>query len=198
MLDDIYNGRMFNNIDFDNVLYATFKPKYGILIHYINNKRYFVGQFEDISEKQMKKDIIYLGMATLWSQNSHCKRKKVGTLIVKDNVIISDGYNGTPYGFDNICEKNDSTLDIVLHAESNAITKLSRSTNSSIGASMYNTLSPCIECGKLIHQCGIKEFIFSSIYRDTSGLDFLMKTDILIRYINKKLIDDKILNTFDI
>lgn len=187
-----------NEIDPKHVKYLMFKRDVGLYVQF-SDCFYIGGQHLEHSESQLKKDIIYLGMASLWAQNSHCKRSKVGTLVVKDNMIIADGYNGTPRGFDNSCEdENNRTLDIVLHAESNAITKLSSSTMSSIDATLYTTLSPCVECSKLIHQSKIKEVVFSSLYRDDSGLRFLMETDICLKYINKELVDKKIYNVFDI
>ncbi|MEN8957827.1 MAG: dCMP deaminase family protein, partial [Flavobacteriales bacterium] len=125
-------------------------------------------------EKQLRYDTAYLNMAKEWSKLSHCTRKQVGAIIVKDQVIISDGYNGTPTGFDNCCE-NDSgeTHWYVLHAEANALMKLSKSTNSSRGATLYITLSPCKDCAKLIHQAGIERVVYTQGYKDDSGLKFL-------------------------
>jgi len=121
-----------------------------------------------------KFDIAYLKMAQVWSQLSHCNRKKVGAIIVKDRMIISDGYNGTPSGFENCCEDNDgNTLWYVLHAEANAILKLSRSTQSAEGATLYLTLSPCKECSKLILQAGIKKVVYIDAYSDEDGIEFL-------------------------
>jgi dCMP deaminase len=125
-------------------------------------------------DKQLKYDLAYLKMAKSWSELSHCSRKKVGALIVKDDMIISDGYNGTPSGFDNCCEDdNGDTLWYVLHAEANAILKVSKSTNNSKGATLYLTLSPCKDCSKLVLQAGITRVVFSDNYKDTSGVDFL-------------------------
>ncbi len=113
-------------------------------------------------------------MATEWAKLSHCERKKVGALVVKDRMIISDGYNGTPTGFDNCCEnENGDTQWFVLHAEANAILKLARSNNSASGATLYITLSPCRECSKLIHQAGFKRLVYINDYKDTAGVDFL-------------------------
>lgn len=129
-------------------------------------------------EKQTKLDRRYLRMAAIWSENSYCRRRQVGALIVSDNMIISDGYNGTPAGFPNICEENDVTFPYVLHAEANAITKVARSNNSSEGATLYVTASPCMECSKLIIQAGIKRVVFSDLYRIRDGLDLLQRAGI--------------------
>ena len=131
------------------------------------------------SEKQKKYDKAYMKMAHTWGELSHCKRKKVGALIVKDRMIISDGYNGTPSGFENECEdENHYTKWYVLHAEANAILKVAASTQSCEGATLYITLSPCKECSKLIHQAGIKRVVYSLTYKDRSGLDFLEKAGV--------------------
>lgn len=130
-------------------------------------------------EKQKKYDQTYLKMALEWSKLSHCKRKQVGALIVKDKMIISDGYNGTPSEFDNCCEdENGMTKWNVLHAEANAILKVASSTQSCKNATLYITLSPCKECSKLIHQAGFKRLVYAEAYKDYSGLDFLEKTNI--------------------
>ena len=122
-----------------------------------------------------KYDIAYLRMALEWGKLSYCERKKVGALIVKDRMIISDGYNGTPTGFENICEdEGGATKWYVLHAEANAILKVAASTQSCVGATLYVTLSPCRECSKLIHQAGIKRMVYINQYSDTSGVDFLI------------------------
>ena len=127
----------------------------------------------------------YLRMATIWSENSYCQRRQVGALIVKDNMIISDGYNGTPSGFPNICEdENNVTFPYVLHAEANAITKIARSGNNSDGATLYVTDSPCIECAKLIVQAGIKRVVYSNKYRLTDGIDLLTRAGIEVVYID--------------
>lgn len=131
-------------------------------------------------EKQRQIDGRYLRMASIWSENSYCRRRKVGALIVRGNMIISDGYNGTPSGFPNVCEENDVTFPYVLHAEANAITKVARSNNSSEGATLYVTASPCLECSKLIIQAGIKRVVFSDLYRIHDGLDLLRKAGIEI------------------
>ena len=128
--------------------------------------------------KQRLLDERYLRMAQIWSENSYCVRRKVGALIVRDNMIISDGFNGTPSGFPNICEENNVTFPYVLHAEANAITKVARSNNSSEGSTLYVTASPCMECSKLIIQSGIKRVVFSDLYRIQDGLDLLRKAGI--------------------
>ena len=133
-----------------------------------------------------KFDIAYLKMATEWATLSYCKRRQVGALIVKDRMIISDGYNGTPSGFDNQCEDEEGkTKWHVLHAEANAILKLARSTNSAEGATLYLTMSPCKECSKLILQAGIKKVIYMSNYSDNSGLELLKEANISILKINE-------------
>ena len=131
-------------------------------------------------EKQCQLDERYLRMAQIWSENSYCERRKVGALIVRDNMIISDGFNGTPSGFPNVCEENNVTFPYVLHAEANAITKVARSNNSSEGATLYVTASPCMECSKLIIQSGIKRVVFSDLYRIQDGLDLLRKAGIKV------------------
>ena len=134
-------------------------------------------------EKQHKYDLAYLRMAKVWGELSYCKRRKVGALIVKDKMIISDGYNGTPSGFENVCEdENHYTKWYVLHAEANAILKVASSTQSTKGATLYITLSPCKECSKLIHQSGIKRVVYSKKYKDDSGLAFLEKAGVEIVY----------------
>ena len=136
--------------------------------------------------KAMKNDLIYLQMAKTWGKNSHCKRMQVGCLMVKDKSIISDGYNGSPTGFPNICEdENMVTLPYVLHAEANAITKLAKSTQSSDGSTIYVTLSPCFECSKLIIQSGIKRVVFSEVYRNPESLPFLIEAGIELYRINQ-------------
>lgn len=131
-------------------------------------------------EKQRKYDSAYLKMADIWGELSHCERKKVGALIVKDRMIISDGYNGTPTGFENVCEDEENyTKWYVLHAEANAILKVASSTQSCLGATLYITLSPCKECSKLIHQSGIKRVVYAKAYKDTSGLEFLDKAGVI-------------------
>jgi dCMP deaminase len=128
-----------------------------------------------------KFDRAYLEMAEVWSRNSYCKRRKVGALLVKDRTIISDGYNGTPSGFENICEdENGATKPYVLHAEANAITKVAKSGNSSEGATLFVTASPCAECAKLIIQAGIRRVVYRDAYRLTDGLDLLKRAGIEI------------------
>jgi len=131
-----------------------------------------------------KFDHSYLQMAEIWAQNSYCKRRKVGALLVKDRMIISDGYNGTPSGFENICEdENGVTKPYVLHAEANAITKVAKSSNSSDGATLYVTASPCMECAKLIIQSGIRRVVYSEEYRITDGLDLLRRAGVeVVKY----------------
>ncbi len=135
-------------------------------------------------EKQRRYDLAYLKMAKEWSKLSHCKRKQVGALIVKDKMIISDGYNGTPTGFDNCCEDEEgNTKWHVLHAEANAILKVASSTQGCKGATLYITLSPCKECSKLIHQSGIRRMVYSKAYKDNSGIDFLKRANVEILYL---------------
>lgn len=138
------------------------------------------------SDKQLKYDIAYLRMAIEWSQLSYCQRRKVGALIVKDKMIISDGYNGTPTGFENICEDEEGyTKWYVLHAEANAILKVASSTQSCKGATLYITLSPCQQCSKLIHQAGISRLVYHEAYKDDSGLKFLRKAGVEITHIEQ-------------
>ena len=135
-------------------------------------------------EKQIQFDKRYLEMAHVWAQNSYCKRRQVGALIVKDKMIISDGYNGTPSGFENNCEDEDNkTLPYVLHAEANAITKVAKSNNSSENSTLYITTSPCLECAKLIIQSGICRVVFSDKYHKTDGLDLLERAGIEVVHI---------------
>ena len=133
-------------------------------------------------EKQHNLDLRYLRMARIWSDNSYCERRKVGALIVKDKMIISDGYNGTPSGFENVCEEDGVTKPYVLHAEANAITKIARSSNSSDGSTLYVTASPCIECAKLIIQAGIKRVVYSEKYRLEDGIELLKRAGIDVVY----------------
>ena len=135
-------------------------------------------------EKQRKYDVAYLKMAKEWAKLSYCKRKQVGALIVKDKMIISDGYNGTPTGFENVCEdEEDHTKWYVLHAEANAILKVASSTQSCRGATLYITMSPCRECSKLIHQSGIKRLVYIDRYKDDEGLLFLEKAGVKVVHI---------------
>lgn len=130
-------------------------------------------------EKQRQLDRRYLRMARIWAENSYCVRRKVGALIVKDKMIISDGYNGTPSGFENICEdENGHTKPYVLHAEANAITKVARIGNSSEGSTLYITASPCLECSKLIIQAGIKRVVYNDLYRIQDGLEILRRAGV--------------------
>lgn len=130
-------------------------------------------------DKKRELDYRYLRMATIWSENSYCERRKVGALIVKDKMIISDGFNGTPTGFENVCEdENNVSKPYVLHAEANAITKIARSGNNSDGATLYVTDSPCIECSKLIIQAGIKRVVYMREYRLTDGIDLLRRAGV--------------------
>ncbi len=137
-----------------------------------------------MDKKQKRYDVAYLKMASEWAKLSHCKRKKVGALIVKDKMIISDGYNGTPTGFDNCCEDDDGTTKWhVLHAEANAILKVASSTQSARGATLYITLSPCKDCSKLILQSGIKRLVYANAYKDDEGVAFLKKANIEIVHL---------------
>ena len=130
-------------------------------------------------DKQLTLDRRYLRMASIWAENSYCVRRKVGAILVKDKMIISDGFNGTPSGFENVCEDdNDTTKPYVLHAEANAITKVARSNNSSEGSTLYITASPCQECAKLIIQSGIKRVVFNELYRISDGIDLLRRAGV--------------------
>ena len=131
-----------------------------------------------------KFDHSYLEMAEIWAQNSYCKRRKVGALLVKDRMIISDGYNGTPSGFENVCEEDGVTKPYVLHAEANAITKVAKSGNSSDGATLYVTASPCMECAKLIIQSGIRRVVYRDEYRITDGIDLLRRAGIQVEKVD--------------
>lgn len=138
-------------------------------------------------DKQDKLDLRYLRMARIWAENSYCERRKVGALVVKDKMIISDGYNGTPSGFENICEdEHGLTKPYVLHAEANAITKLARSSNNSDGSTLYVTAAPCIECSKLIIQAGIKRVVYGEKYRLEDGINLLKRANIEVIYLNPK------------
>ncbi len=135
-------------------------------------------------KKRNKYDKAYLRIANEWSLLSYCDRKKVGAIIVRDRMIISDGYNGTPSGFENCCEDEEGLTNwYVLHAEANAILKVARSTQTCEGATLYITLSPCKECSKLIHQSGIKRVVYQNGYRDTTGVDFLIKAGVIVEQI---------------
>ncbi len=138
----------------------------------------------EIENKTLRYDKAYLRMAHTWAELSHCQRKKVGALIVRDGRIISDGYNGTPAGFDNCCEnENGDTQWYVLHAEANAILKVARSTNDCSGATLYLTLSPCKDCSKLVLQAGIKRVVYAAEYKDTTGIDFLRDAGVDVEYL---------------
>lgn len=140
---------------------------------------------ETNEEKQQELDLRYLRMAHIWAENSYCTRRKVGALIVKDKMIISDGYNGTPSGFENVCEdQNNITLPYVLHAEANAITKIARSNNNSENATLYVTDAPCIECAKLIIQAGIRRVIYNRSYRVEDGINLLRRAGIIVEQID--------------
>ena len=138
-------------------------------------------------DKTKKYDIAYLKMAETWGKLSYCKRRQVGAIIVKNRMIISDGYNGTPTGFENVCEDEENyTKWYVLHAEANAILKVASSTQSCDGATLYVTLSPCRECSKLIHQSGISRVVYSEAYKDLSGVEFLKKAGVIVDQIALK------------
>ncbi len=135
-------------------------------------------------DKQLQYDVAYLRMAHEWSKLSYCERRQVGALIVRDKMIISDGYNGTPTGFENICEDDEGyTKWYVLHAEANAISKVAASTQSCRGATLYITMSPCQQCSKLIHQTGISRVVYNQAYKDDSGVTFLRKAGIIVEHI---------------
>ena len=139
---------------------------------------------EKSNEKRHQFDLRYMRMAKIWAENSYCERRKVGALIVKERMIISDGYNGTPCGFENVCEdENNKTKPYVLHAEANAITKVARSSNSSEGATLYVTSSPCIECAKLIIQAGIRRVVYAEEYHTPDGIDLLKRAGVEIEHL---------------
>lgn len=155
-----------------------------------------VGKYEEKTlslpiemDTNLKKEILdrrYLRMARIWAENSYCERRKVGALLVKDRMIISDGYNGTPAGFENHCEDSSGlTKPYVLHAEANAITKVARSNNSSDGSTLYITASPCLDCAKLIIQAGIRRVVFNELYRITDGIDLLRRAGIEVAHIER-------------
>ena len=138
-------------------------------------------------DKQTKRDHLYMRMPRTWAENSYCKRRQVGALLVKNQMIISDGYNGTPSGFENNCEdENNVSKPYVLHAEANAITKVARSNNSSEGATLYVTASPCMECSKLIIQAGIKRVVYGEEYRIMDGIDLLQRAGIEVCYLKEE------------
>jgi dCMP deaminase len=135
-------------------------------------------------DRQQDFDIQYLRMARIWARNSYCKRRQVGALMVKDRMIISDGYNGTPMGFENICEdENGDTKPYVLHAEANAITKVAKSNQSSEGSTLYITASPCMECAKLIIQAGVSRVVYSENYRNSEGIELLKRANVITEYL---------------
>tara|TARA_B100001248_G_C27198807_1_gene370266 strand:+ start:203 stop:667 length:465 start_codon:yes stop_codon:yes gene_type:complete len=137
--------------------------------------------------KQLRYDQAYMRMAAEWAQLSHCVRKQVGALIVKDRMIIADGFNGTPTGFPNVCENEEGETNwYVLHAEANAITKLARSNNSAVGATLYITMSPCRECAKLIHQAGISRVVYRDEYKDPQGLEFLKQAGVELVHLEQQ------------
>lgn len=141
-----------------------------------------------MQEKQETLDRRYLRMSTIWAENSYCQRRKVGAIIVKDQMIISDGYNGTPSGFENVCEDETGvTKPYVLHAEANAISKVARSNNSSDGATLYVTASPCLECAKLIIQAGINRVVYNELYRITDGIELLKRAGVECVHIPQML-----------
>ena len=142
-------------------------------------------EMENIEQiKQKALDLRYLRMARIWAENSYCKRRQVGALVVKEKMIISDGYNGTPSGFENVCEDEGVTKPYVLHAEANAITKLARSSNNSDGSTLYVTASPCIECAKLIIQAGIRRVVYAEKYRLNDGILLMQRAGIKVEYLN--------------
>lgn len=144
-------------------------------------------------DKQLKFDLSYLRMAGIWAKNSYSKRLQVGALLVKDRMIISDGYNGTPSGFENVCEdENGATKPYVLHAEANAITKVAKSNNSSDGATLYITASPCVECAKLIIQSGVKRVVYRDAYRIDDGIKLLQRANIQVDRISAEEIENLI------
>ncbi|MCL1943256.1 MAG: dCMP deaminase family protein [Candidatus Azobacteroides sp.] len=144
-----------------------------------------------MTDKQITLDLRYIRMAKIWSENSYCIRRRVGALLVKDKMIISDGYNGTPAGFENICEdENNVTKPYVLHAEANAITKIARSNNSSEGATLYVTASPCIECSKLIIQSGIRRVVYSEQYRLEDGINLLKRAGIEVVFLSPEKLEE--------
>ena len=141
--------------------------------------------------KQIELDRRYLRMAKIWSENSYCSRRQVGALIVKDKMIISDGFNGTPSGFENICEdENGVTKPYVLHAEANAITKMAKSNNSSAGATLYVTAAPCMECSKLIIQAGIVRVVYRDAYRLTDGIELLQRAGVIVEQIDASQLEE--------
>lgn len=169
--------KTYTNLDFIGEDFLTENPKWRIIP--VNESEYIVLTGDLIygdNDKERKMDEVYLEMANSWGRNSHCKRAQVGCLMVNNKSIISDGYNGSPTGFPNVCEDvSGNTLSWVLHAEANAITKLAKSTQSSVGSTLYVTLSPCFECSKLIIQSAIKRVVFTELYRKSESLSFLLR-----------------------
>ena len=145
-------------------------------------------EIKQAAEKQLRLDQRYLAMARVWSLNSYCVRRQVGALMVKNKMIISDGYNGTPAGFENVCEEDGKTKPYVLHAEAIAISKVAKSNNSSEGATMYITASPCIECAKLIIQAGIQRVVYSDDYRMDDGIALLKRAGVVVDKIEEEII----------
>lgn len=145
-------------------------------------------EIKQAAEKQLRLDQRYLAMARVWSLNSYCVRRQVGALMVKNKMIISDGYNGTPAGFENVCEEDGKTKPYVLHADANAISKVAKSNNSSEGATMYITASPCIECAKLIIQAGIQRVVYSDDYRMDDGIALLKRAGVVVDKIEEEII----------
>jgi dCMP deaminase len=176
--------KKLNIIDLQNHDFWVLKPENGSLSISLSNHPSLIES--KIGNKILEKDIIYLRMAEIWAERSYCKRSQVGCLIVKDKSIISDGYNGSPYGFPNVCEDTDNnTLPYVLHAEANAITKLAKSTLSSDSSTIYVTLSPCFECSKLIIQSGVKRLVIKDLYRKIESISLLLEAGVEITRIGK-------------
>jgi len=174
-----WSAKLYTNIMFDQIKNRVIASKW-------DNSDLLDKSNASIHEsfKGLSMDMIYLRMAKTWGENSHSKRMQVGCLMIKDKSIISDGYNGSPSGFPNVCEDEEMvTLPYVLHAEANAITKLAKSTQSSEGSTLYVTLSPCFECSKLIIQAGIKRLVFSDLYRKTDSIPFLLEAGVEITRI---------------
>lgn len=157
--------------------------RYNVGAYCIRPDRNFA-DMENKSEKTRQFDLRYMRMAQIWAENSYCERRKVGALIVKNKMIISDGYNGTPAGFENVCEdENNRTKPYVLHAEANAITKVARSSNSSEDSTLYVTSSPCIECAKLIIQAGIRRVVYAEEYHTLDGVDLLKRAGVEVEHL---------------
>jgi len=177
---------MNNNMADKDTKHPSLGEGLGGLVAANDTKHPSLGEGLGGPSKQARLDQRYLRMARIWAENSYCQRRQVGALVVKDKMIISDGYNGTPTGFENICEdENNVSKPYVLHAEANAITKLARSNNNSDGATIYITASPCIECAKLIIQAGIKRVVYGEKYRLTDGIDLLKRAGIELVYLGE-------------